>query len=60
MTCSEKAHEIHKQGFNCAQAVFAAFAVFEKYMVKFNTAAVVIFPVLKGKVTLFQKLLNSG
>ena len=26
MTCSEKAHEIHKQGFNCAQAVFAAFA----------------------------------
>jgi hypothetical protein len=29
-------------------------------MVKFNTAAVILFPVLKGKVMFFQKLLNSG
>ena len=46
----------------CAALRFGKFPnmIVKPAMVKFNTAAVVLFPVLKGKATLFQKLLNSG
>ena len=46
----------------CATLRFGKFPnmIVKPAMVKFNTAAVVLFPVLKGKVMFFQKLLNSG